>query len=322
MDTGSHLLFGVTLAGLALFNPDVASSPQLAAAVLTVTLAGSHAPDLDSVIRFKSQDAYLKNHRGLSHSVPAWFLWSAMIGGLAAWGWGFSEHLLMLVSFAFAAVTIHVLFDWTNAYGVQCLRPFRREWLHLDALCLTDPFLAVVHATASFGVITGLWPYPQWICAGAWGATLGYVVWRGIHHEIVVRRVRRRFRRWKALHVMPGLWWFRWQYVVQTDEGFEMGVIDGRRMLPSRHLPFSVPHACIEATRNARSVLTLLDFAKRKHVSWTEQPDGGYLVTWTDLRFWREKDWPYRAEVRLDSQFNVLEQQIGWYKKAWEAPYV
>jgi inner membrane protein len=322
MDTGSHLLFGVTLAGLALFNPDVASSSQLAAAVLSVTLVGSHAPDLDSIIRFKSQDAYLKNHRGLSHSVPAWFIWSAMIGGLAAWGWGFSEHLLLLFSFAFAAVTLHVFFDWTNAYGVQCLRPFRKEWLHLDALCLTDPFLVVVHASASVGVVTGLWPYPQWVCAGAWGATLGYVVWRGIHHEIVVSRVKRRFRRWRALHVMPGLWWFRWQYVVQTDEGFEMGVIDGRRMLPSRHLPFSAPHACIEATRNAASVLTLLDFAKRKHVSWTEQSDGGYLVTWTDLRFWREKDWPYRAEVRLDSQLNVLEQQIGWYKKAWEAPFV
>jgi len=83
-----------------------------------------------------------------------------------------------------------------------------------------------------------------------------------------------------------------------------------------------VPHVCIEATRKVSAVRTLNEFAKRKYVSWTVLPDGGYLVTWTDLRFWREKDWPYRAEVRLDDQFNVLSERIGWYKKAWEAPYV
>lgn len=321
MDTGSHLLFGVTLAGLSFVHPEVAHSPQLAAAVLSVTLAGSHAPDLDSVVRFKSQGAYLKHHRGLSHSIPAWFIWSALIGGLASWGWGLNEHLILLSSFAFLAVAIHVLFDWTNAYGVQCLLPFRKEWLHLDALCLTDPFLVALHASVGISVITGVIP-PLLSCAGAWVITLGYVAWRVIHHGIVVRRVKRRYRRWRAIHVLPGLWWFKWQYVVQTDKGFEMGVMEGRRLLPSRSIPFSTHHACIEATMQLLAVRTLLSFAKRKHVSWTAQPDGGYLVTWTDMRFWREKDWPYRAEIRLDGQLNVVTEQIGWYKKAWEAPYV
>ncbi|WP_373231521.1 metal-dependent hydrolase [Cohnella sp.] len=322
MDTGSHLLFGVTLAGLSLFHPDVASSSQLAAAVLSVTLAGSHAPDLDSVVRFKSHDAYLKHHRGLSHSIPAWFIWAGMIGGLAAWVWGFGEHILLLSSFALLAVAIHVLFDWTNAYGVQCLLPFRKAWLHLDALCLTDPFLLIIHASVGIGGLMGLWPYAHWACIGAWGITIAYVVWRVIHHEVVIYRVKRRHRGWRAIHVLPGLWWFRWQYVVQTDKGFEMGVVDGRRLLPSRNIPFSAPHACIEASRYVAAVQTFHDFAKRKHVSWKEHPDGGYLVTWTDLRFWREKDWPYRAEVRLDDQLNVLTERIGWYKRAWEAPYV
>lgn len=322
MDTGSHLLFGVTLAGIALFHPAVSHEPQLAAAVLSVTLAGSHAPDLDSFIRFKSHDAYLKHHRGLSHSLPAWFAWSIMIGSLAAWGWGFSEHLLLLCSYAFAAVAIHVLFDYTNAYGVQCLLPFRRDWFHMDALCLTDPFLVILHGSAVLYAVTGIGPHLQWVSAGAWALTLIYIVWRAVHHEIVVRRVKRRYRRWRAVHVLPGLWWFRWQYVAQTDEGFEMGKIEGKRWLPAKHLPLSVPHACIEATKNVSAVMTLNDFAKRKYVSWTAEPDGGYLVTWTDLRFWRDEDWPYRAEVRLDPKFNVITQQIGWYKKAWEAPYV
>jgi len=229
MDTGSHLLFGVTLAGLAFFHPEVNSDPHLAAAVLTVTLAGSHAPDLDAIVRIKSQDAYLKHHRGWSHSLPALFLWSGVIGALAAWGWGTGEQLLLLCGFAFLSVAIHVFLDYTNAYGIQCLLPFRHEWLHLDALCLTDPFLLIVHASTAIGYAIGWWSNPQWASVAAWGLTMVYIIWRAIHHETVVRRVRRRYRRWRAVHVLPGLWWFRWQYVVQTDEGFEMGVIDGRR---------------------------------------------------------------------------------------------
>lgn len=322
MDTGSHLLFGTTLAGLAFFHPDVASDPQLAAAVISVTLAGSHAPDLDSVVRFKSHDAYLKHHRGISHSLPACFLWSGAIGGLASWGWGAGEHFVLLFCFAFLAVALHVLFDYSNAYGVQCLLPFRKEWLHLDAICLTDPFLVILHAMSAIGSIVDLWPFPQWASAFAWVITIVYVAWRAVHHELIVRRVKRRYRRWRAVHVLPGLWWFRWQYIVQTNEGYEMGNIAGRRWLPVKHLPFSVPHHCVEATRNVSAVRTLHEFAKREYFSWTAQPDGGYLVTWTDLRFWREKDWPYRAEVRLDEHYNVLAESIGWYKKAWEAPYV
>lgn len=323
MDTGSHLLFGVTLAGLASFSPEVASEPWLAAAVLSVTLIGSHAPDLDSILRWKGQDVYLKHHRGLSHSIPAWFAWAAAIAALASWGFGVGEHILMLMGFAFAAVSLHVLFDWTNAYGVQMLLPFRKAWLHLDAVCLTDPVLVIAHAvSAVIYSVSGAGPLAKWACAISWGLTIAYVAWRIVHHEVVVRRVRRRYRRWRAVHVLPGLWWFRWQYVVQTDEGYEMGTIDGKRWLPCKHLPFSSHHECVEATRNVAAVRTLQEFAKREYVSWSVESDGSYLVTWTDLRFWREKDWPYRAEVRLDGQMNVVAEKIGWYKKAWEAPYV
>ncbi|MFC4597948.1 metal-dependent hydrolase [Cohnella hongkongensis] len=322
MDTGSHLLFGVTLAGTSLFWPSVAADAQLAAAVLTASVAGSLAPDFDAVVRLKGKDAYLKHHRGISHALPVWPVWAGMVAALSSWLWGAGEHALLLLGFALAAVALHVLFDWTNAYGVQFLLPFRREWLHLDAVCLTDPFLLAVHAaavaTALFG---GAFPAP-WAFAGAWAVTAAYVAWRIVHHAIVVRRVRRRYRRALAVHVLPGLWWFRWQFLVQTGEGYEMGSIDGRRWLPCKHLPPGASHECIEASQRSSSVQTLRGFAKRAYASWREAENGDYLVTWTDLRFWRPKDWPYRAEVRLDRQLNVVAEEIGWHKKAWEAPYV
>ncbi|UJF35985.1 metal-dependent hydrolase [Paenibacillus hexagrammi] len=53
MDTGSHLLFGVTLAGLACLEPAIVHEPALAHAILAGTLIGSHAPDFDTVTRLK-----------------------------------------------------------------------------------------------------------------------------------------------------------------------------------------------------------------------------------------------------------------------------
>ncbi|MFC4768272.1 metal-dependent hydrolase [Effusibacillus consociatus] len=47
MDTGSHLLLGVTLAGLAQIDPAVAQNPSLAHALMVSTVVGSHAPDFD-----------------------------------------------------------------------------------------------------------------------------------------------------------------------------------------------------------------------------------------------------------------------------------
>lgn len=322
MDTGSHVLFGVTLAGTALFFPSVAADPYLAAAVLTVSVAGSLAPDFDAVVRLRGKDAYLKHHRGISHALPVWPVWAGGLAALAAWIWGTGEHALLLFGFALLAVAIHVLSDWTNAYGVQFLLPFRKEWLHLDAICLTDPFLVAVHAGAIVASLPGGVDASPWLFAGAWSITAAYVGWRIAHHAIVARRVRRRYRRALAVHVLPGLWWFRWQFLVQTDSGYEMGSIAGRRWLPCKHLPHAAAHECIEASRLSSSVQTLKGFAKRAYASWKEEANGDYLVTWTDLRFWRERDWPYRAEVRLDRQLNVIAEDIGWHKKAWEAPYV
>jgi len=325
MDTGSHLLFGATLAGLAHLSPAVQSDPTLSAAVLCATMIGSHAPDFDMVFRLGGADAYFRHHRGWSHSLPAVALWPLAIGPLTAWAFGCSSDLWLVTAWTLLAVVLHVAFDLTNAYGVQCLLPFRRGWKHLDALCLTDPFLLLIHGAALIDWLIEGGRKAGTLCGIAWLVTAIYTVWRIAYHEVIVRRLKARFHGWKAVHALPDLRWRRWHYVVQTDTDFYMGKIDGRKLLPAATLPsepVGAAHDCVRASRGVAPVQALLQFAKRAYVKWQAQPDGGYLVVWTDLRFWRERDWPFRAEVRLDRQLNVVEQKLGWYKKAWEPPYV
>jgi Predicted membrane-bound metal-dependent hydrolases len=326
MDTGSHLLFGLSLAGLAHLNPAVQGDAMLSGAIVCATMIGSHAPDFDAVYRLRGMDEYVKHHRGWSHSIPALFLWPAAVGALTAWGWGQGEHLVLLLLWSLISVVLHVALDLTNAYGVRCLLPFRREWLHLDSLCLTDPFLLLVHLIASAFWLTGLlWASePGFLFVAAWSLSALYIVWRIVHHSLAVRLVKNAFPNWRAVHVLPDLRWFRWHYIVQTETDFCMGRLQGRRIERSAALPNQIDqsHDCVRASMSLSYVQVLLNFAKRAYVKWQKQPEGGYLVTWTDLRFWREKDWPFRVEVRMDEQLNLIEQKVGWHKKAWEPPYV
>jgi inner membrane protein len=325
MDTGSHLLFGATLAGLAHLQPAVQSDPTLSAAVLCAAMIGSHAPDFDAVFRIGGADAYFRQHRRWSHSLPALALWPLAIGPLTAWIFGCWPDVWLLTAWSLLAVVLHVALDLTNAYGVQCLLPLRRKWLHLDALCLTEPFLLMLHGGALIGWLAAGGRRAGVICGFAWATTALYAAWRIGCHELAVRRIKKRFHGWKAVHALPDLRWFRWHYVVQMEKEFRMGQLQGRRLLPAATLPREsdeAAHECVRASRGVPHVQALLRFAKRAYFKWQAQPDGGYLVVWTDLRFWRERDWPFRAEVRLDGQLNVIEQKLGWHKKAWEPPYV
>ncbi|KHF29410.1 hypothetical protein LR68_01771 [Anoxybacillus sp. BCO1] len=55
MDTGTHVLMGFALGGLATFDPAIANDPTLAHAVLIGTLVGSQAPDIDTVFKLKNK---------------------------------------------------------------------------------------------------------------------------------------------------------------------------------------------------------------------------------------------------------------------------
>jgi len=80
MDTSTHITMGFGLAGLAYLDPNVATNPELATAVMIGTVIGSNAPDFDYTIKIlKGNGMYTEHHRGLSHSLPAIIIWPILI---------------------------------------------------------------------------------------------------------------------------------------------------------------------------------------------------------------------------------------------------
>ena len=53
MDTGTHIVMGIALGGLALADPVVASHSITTTAVIAGTIIGSQAPDIDTVLKLE-----------------------------------------------------------------------------------------------------------------------------------------------------------------------------------------------------------------------------------------------------------------------------
>ena len=53
LDTGTHIVMGIALGGLATLDPTVAGSPATATSVLIATIVGSQIPDIDTVLKLE-----------------------------------------------------------------------------------------------------------------------------------------------------------------------------------------------------------------------------------------------------------------------------
>ncbi|MDF2923388.1 MAG: metal-dependent hydrolase [Paenibacillaceae bacterium] len=321
MDTGSHLLFGATLAGLAFLDPAVSGHPDLAHALLASTMIGSHAPDFDTVVRLKSYSHYIRYHRGITHSLPALFIWPALISLPIAALFGVMGSWSILYFWTLLAVIFHVFLDWLNAYGVQCFRPFDKRWRHLDVLPLFDPFLFGMHLV---GVIVWLWrgwpPGP--LFSAVYLLTFLYIGFRILVHRTVILRVKEQLKQAKAaIMLVPGLLWFKWQFILETDHEFRTGTISGQSIQLWDEYRKDREHPAVRATLEAEGVKAFLHLAERVHVSITEKQDG-FLVEWREVRFWHNSKLPFGVDVRVDGNLRVRREQLYWSKKVWEPPYV
>lgn len=320
MDTGSHVLIGLTLAGLAYIDPAVAASPALAQAVLVGTVVGSNAPDFDTLCRVKGYSFYMRHHRGVTPSLPALALWPIVISLPLAWAFQVTEGLPHLLLWSFVAVALHVGLDLLNVYGVQSMRPIHSRWLHLDVLSIFEPFLAAIHVT---GLV--LWLAlgydPATVFAAVYGISALYVAGRSLQHAWLLRRVKRLLQVKGVYHVLPDVTGYRWSFVVETDTQFFTGSIVWHRIELEQEYPKEASNEIVRATLGIDGVRAFLGFAQRVHVTWSEWKDG-YEVVWSDMRFWYRSKLPFGVTVRLDRNLQVVEENLGWRKKAWRPPYV
>ena len=134
MDTVSHGIAGSVLArGL--------TDRPAARAALLLGLVSAMLPDLD-LFFLHGKIAYLKGHRGWTHSFFLLPFLALALALLAKFLYRHSRHVPVRELFLFAAIGIlsHILFDWITSFGIMFWIPFSRRRYTLDWVFILDPF--------------------------------------------------------------------------------------------------------------------------------------------------------------------------------------
>ena len=316
MDTATHFVVGIGLAGLAHVDPLVAAEPNLAVAVAIGTIAGSQAPDLDTILRIRSNVLYIRHHRGASHSIPALFIWSALITAGAVLITG-TQHIDHLAAWVLAAVCFHVVQDLFNAYGTQALRPFNNKWIAWNIIHIFDPFIFTSHLIAILLWLSQAWP-PERIFVFLYGLLAAYYVWRTFAHALLKHKLPRidpEYRQRDAYEIFPtykiGIW-----NIVKTraDGTYRIGEWSNRKLRWVAHARCD-DHPAVEASKKQADVASLLKLTSFACATCIEH-EWGYEVRWTDMRYRHRKQYPFVAIALFDHELRPIDSYVGWLSDA------
>ncbi|RXZ84270.1 metal-dependent hydrolase [Paenibacillaceae bacterium] len=313
MDSGTHLVMGLGLAGLSMVDPVVAANSTVFAAVVAGTVIGSQAPDLDGLLRLKNNATYIKNHRGFSHSIPAALIWTLLITFAIQIVFKGQLPLLHVGGWVMLAVAVHIISDLFNSYGTQAARPFSKRWISWNIIHIFDPVIFVSHLIAILLWVAGVFP-PAAMFPVFYALIVCYYAWRTtVHYRLETRLAALDPESAdKGEYVLiPTLSLFTWNVVKQLKDGsFVIGDLKNQRV---RWLDRARcdDHPAVNQSKNdpaIQSFLYLTSFAcaEVKEYSW------GYEVRWSDVRYRHRKQYPFVAVLMLDLDYRTIGSYVGW----------
>ncbi|WP_127586637.1 metal-dependent hydrolase [Paenibacillus koleovorans] len=312
MDTGTHLVVGLGLAGLAYIDPVVASDTSTATAVLIGTVAGSQIPDSDGILRLKGNAAYIRNHRGKSHSLPAIAIWTTLLTLVLSLMFH-SASILHIGLWVFIAVAFHVFTDLFNAYGTQAFRPFTEKWISWNIIHIFDPILFTGHVFAICLWTLRLAP-PEVIFPSLYSLMAVYYVWRTTAHWLVGRKVKLQDIHYHPAHqyaIIPTIHLYVWNIVKSKGNGhYSLGEFKNGELRWIDDVD-CMSHEAIEASRQHPDVSAFLYFT-RHACSEMKEHSWGYEVRWIDVRYRHRKQYPFVAVLLMDKDFRVMDSYVGW----------
>lgn len=310
MDTGTHIAMGIALGGLATIDPAVSQDPTLFNAVLVGTIVGSNAPDFDTIFKFKNNAAYIRQHRGFSHSIPMVILWGFLIAAMIylfvpqvpfinLWGW------------TFFAVILHVLVDICNAYGTQALRPFSNKWIALGFINTFDPYIFFLHVAGIVAWALGAHPGYTWFVI--YSVIVLYYMKRYLDKREIVKKICEHLP--DATHIVtsPTIKQNDWRVAIATPQYFYVGTVEnGHIQIIDLFENVPLPHTeLMQSIKEDKNIASFLAFSPIYR--WeTEDYDGFTEIRLIDLRYRHGDYYPFFAVVHIDDELKIINSYTGW----------
>ena len=330
MDNLTH-----TLTGIAISQAGFNRKTRYATLALVI---GSNLPDIDSVSGFWGSVTYLEHHRGITHSIiGVATLGIALAAGIyllgkrarpKATGPPLDGRWLLLA--CCVATGSHLLFDFTNSYGVRPFLPFSGQWYAWGIEPIVDPLLwlaliAGLGLPALFRLIT------EEVGARKTGFQTGAIF---SLCAIVALWGLRDFSHRRALNMLDSIRYhqtdaqrlgafptftnpFDWTGVVETSGAFYVLPVStlsaSLELANARVFHKPGPSAALKTALETRTARVFMDFAR---FPWPEviPTESGITVIVRDLRFQsaNSRGGGFAIRIKLDQQLHVLSQEFDF----------
>ncbi len=310
MDTGTHIVMGIAIGGLATLDPVVSNDPVLLNAIFVGAIVGSHAPDFDTVLKLRNNAVYIRNHRGLTHSIPAVIIWGLLIS--------FIIHLfvpqvnyLHLWAWTFLAVSFHVFVDIFNAYGTQALKPFSNKWIAHGFINTFDPYIFFLHIAGIIAWIIGANPSYTWITI--YTVILLYYIKRYIDKREIVQKIKDFFPDTEKVATSPTIKQNYWRVAITTTNTFYVGTVEnGHIQIIDEFERTPLPKSDImEIAIEDKNISAFLSFSPVYRWEINDFDDFTE-VRFIDLRYRTKGYYPFVAVVHIDDNMRIMSSYTGW----------
>lgn len=297
MDPITHGVVGLAIASLS-------GEPLLGAVSIGATL-GAMSPDLDIIMQYKGHLAYLKNHRGVSHSIP--FLAGIALILSTILSFIFPETaFLKILLWTFLGTLSHTLLDILNTYGAQIFWPLSKKRYSGSLLLAYDPAVIVLSLYILFSKDAN---YMVFMKAGT--LFLVYLFIRMVAKNIVYDKIIHRLGgevNIKKVRLLPSMTRIhKWHFIVEGKTKFLVGEVNifNRQFkilkeLEKRKLP--IYHELV----NTKVGEFFNDFTPLYHV---DVQDRGtyYYLTFTDLRYIVKDDFLHHATAVVSKELETIQ---------------
>lgn len=310
MDTATHIVMGISLAGLATLDPVVANDPVLFNAVLVGTVVGSHAPDFDTVFKMKDNATYIRHHRGASHSIPAVILWGLIVSlGIYLFVPEVSYFHLWL--WTFLAVIIHVTVDLFNAYGTQALRPFSNKWIAKGFINTFDPYIFTLNVVGIVAWALGANPAYTWMTI--YTVIILYYIKRYLDKREIVKKIKEHFPDTVEIATSPTLRQNDWRVAITTKNRFYVGRVENRHIeIVDEFKKIPLPdNPILDVAKQDKNIAAFLNFSPVYRWEINEY-DAYTEVRFMDLRYRSNDYYPFVAVVKINPELEIISSYTGW----------
>jgi len=305
MDPLTHALAG-TLAASFSGEPASITNPIFLGAIL-----GAMAPDLDIVYQTKGDVAYLKNHRGFSHSLIGFAAISIGIAGFLSLIFPEGAFLTILL-WTFIGTLTHGFLDFLNSYGAKLFWPLSKEKQSMGILTIFDPVLIFLMAAGLVGQVF----FPIANTVGA-VCIVAYLAFRVYMRTKAAIEVKKRYSNFKKVVVIPSvisIW--NWHFMLENDNNITVGEIKFLSWATKirRSYRKQINHPVVQAALKSKLGRLFKDFTPIFHVAIQKKGDG-HLVSFIDLRYFVRDDFMHHATGIVNDKFQLMEGIFQPYSK-------